>query len=80
MFIRLEKDKDYMQNKCLNNKNNNLLLPGQEDIQLMRDPSGSAYLAWLRNHTNPTKEEKTLSGKNLLESFPMLNAFNVRIR
>ena len=46
----------------------------------MRDPSGSAYLAWLRNHTNSTKEEKTLLGKNLLESFPMLNAFNVRIR
>ena len=53
-----------MQNKCLNNKNNNLLLPGQEDIQLMRDPSRSAYLAWLRSHINPTKEEKTCSGKN----------------
>lgn len=33
-----------------------------------------------KSHKPYKKEEKTLSGKNLLESFPMLNAFNVRIR
>lgn len=47
-------------NKLSSDDCKHLLLPSQVDIQLLRDPGGSACLALRRNHTDPKKKKNFL--------------------
>lgn len=53
----MRRDNHYLQKKNYHYS----LLPDQEDIQLLIDPSGSACLALPRNHTDPREKNKSVN-------------------